>query len=118
MALDIQAIRTLPPTELSFELQRGGRLVVFQYCVSILVMSFRRNSSVQLIKAGESATSRHLPYSLLSFFLGWWGIPWGFIYTPQVLYRNFNGGVDVTGAVIQALQRMPAAPPPSPAVRR
>lgn len=36
------------------------------------------------------------PYSLLSFLFGWWGIPWGFIWTPMALYTNFSGGRDVT----------------------
>lgn len=36
-----------------------------------------------------------LPYSFCTFLLGWWGIPWGPIYTVQSIYRNFQGGVVV-----------------------
>jgi len=34
-----------------------------------------------------------LPYSFLTFLLGWWGIPWGPLYTVQSIIRNFRGGV-------------------------
>lgn len=67
----------LSPQELKFGIERGGRFVVFQYCVSALIITFRRNTSVQFIKAGESAAIKSLPYTLLSLVLGWWGIPWG-----------------------------------------
>ena len=43
------------------------------------------------IKAG-------LPYSFFTFLLGWWGIPWGPIYTVQAIYRNFKGGVVIPNA--------------------
>ena len=91
--------------EIVFEVNRGARFIVYQYCVSVLIMTFRRNSGVKFVKAGESATAASLPYTLLSLVLGWWGIPWGFIYTPQVIYRNVKGGTDVTRNVLAAVQR-------------
>jgi hypothetical protein len=39
---------------------------------------------------------------LLSFVLGWWGIPFGLIYTVQSIYRNLSGGIDHTAAVMNA----------------
>jgi len=106
----------LTPQEILFEVNRGGRFVVFQYCVSLLVITFKRPTTVQFIKAGESPATKSLPYTLLSFFLGWWGIPWGFIYTPQVIYKNLNGGVDVTDAMVAQIQRSTSTPPPPPAL--
>ena len=91
--------------EIEFEINRGAKFVVFQYCVSVVVITFRRSTSVQLIKAGESAASKSLPWTILTLLLGWWGIPWGFIYTPMVLYKNLNGGTDVTSSVLANLQR-------------
>ena len=87
------------PSEIRFEIERGARFVIFQYTVSIVVMTFRRNSKILFIKPGESPLTKGLPYTTLSLFLGWWGIPWGFIYTPQVLYKNLSGGTDVTAAI-------------------
>ena len=43
---------------------------------------------------------RGLPYSALSMLLGWWGIPWGLIYTPWMIGVNTMGGRDVTQAVL------------------
>jgi hypothetical protein len=31
-------------------------------------------------------------YTLISALFGWWGFPWGFLYTPQAIYRNLCGG--------------------------
>ena len=36
----------------------------------------------------------------MSALLGWWGFPWGFIYTPAVLVTNLKGGRDVTSKKI------------------
>ena len=94
----------LSPQELKFEIERGGRFVVFQYCISALIITFKRPTSVHFIKAGESAAVKSLPFTLLSLLLGWWGVPWGFIYTPQVIYKNLSGGIDVTPSVQAAIQ--------------
>ena len=98
--------------EVVFEINRGARFIVFQYCFSLLIMTFKRSSSVQLVKPGESAVVKGLPFTAFSLIFGWWGIPWGFIYTPQVIYKNLKGGVDITPLVLARLQQPP--PPPAP----
>ena len=52
------------------ELRRGGRFVVFEYCVSCLVMSMRRSSDVYFVRAGQGTFGMSLGYTLLSLFLG------------------------------------------------
>jgi hypothetical protein len=42
---------------------------------------------------GACSVKAGLPYSFGTFLLGWWGIPWGPIYTVQAITRNFRGGV-------------------------
>lgn len=106
----IQGVDGLTVAQLQDELQRGGRFVVFEYCISILVMTFRRSSDVYFIRAGEGTAGKSLGYTLLSLFLGWWGIPWGFIYTPMVLFTNLGGGRDVTEQVVSALLAPAYAP--------
>ena len=86
----------MSPDQLKFEIQRGAKLVVYQYCVSILVITFRRASGVYFIPAGESAISKGLPWILLTLIVGWWGIPWGPIFSIQSLITNFQGGKDIT----------------------
>ena len=39
----------------------------------------------------------------ISCALGWWGIPWGPIYTIQSLWVNFKGGKDVTQEVLVSM---------------
>jgi hypothetical protein len=76
MAKKIRGIEGMSADQLNFELQHGARFVVFNYCVSVLVMTFRRASDIYLLKPDESAVGKGLPFTLISLLLGWWGIPW------------------------------------------
>lgn len=98
MAID--GMEGMSGEDLQRELASGAKFVVFEYCVSLLVMTFRRSSDIHFVRAGEGTLAKSLPYSMLSMVLGWWGFPWGFIYTPAVLYTNFSGGRDVTAEVL------------------
>ena len=91
-------------SHLQQEISSGGRFVSYQYVISILIMTFRRNSDIYFIRAEESRITRGLIFSLISLLLGWWGIPWGFIYTPMVLWTNFSGGKDVTAEVLASFK--------------
>lgn len=99
----IKGIQGMTNAQINAELNKGAKFVVYQYCISIVVMTFRRSSDIHFIKAGESALTPGLGYSLLSFILGWWGIPWGPIYTIGSLYTNFSGGKDVTQEVLMSV---------------
>lgn len=45
-----------------------------------------------------------MPYTMLTLFVGWWGIPWGPIYTIMCLATNLGGGKDVTSEVMERMQ--------------
>lgn len=98
--MEIVGIEGLTNAEVDAEVRKGARFVVYGYCISVLVMTFRRSSSIHFVRAGESRLVKGLPYTVLSLFLGWWGFPWGFIYTPMVLIENLGGGRDVTQQVL------------------
>jgi hypothetical protein len=49
---------------------------------------------------GSCSVRAGLPYSFGTLLLGWWGIPWGPIYTVQSINRNFRGGVVQGHAII------------------
>lgn len=83
------------------EVDRGGKFIIFQYCVSILIYTFRVSSDIYLIKGGETTVSRSFKYSIVSLIAGWWGIPWGPIYTIQSLISNVRGGIDVTDELME-----------------
>jgi hypothetical protein len=95
--------------QLEEEARNGCRFVCYEYCISVLVLTFRRRSDVFFLRPGESALSKGLPYTVLSLFLGWWGFPWGLIYTPMALATNLRGGKDVTYEVLDALGRSASA---------
>ena len=63
------------------------------------------------LRPGELGLVRGLPFSLLSMLVGWWGIPWGVVYTPLVLITNFSGGRDITKEVLAALRSDSSASP-------
>lgn len=107
--MKIVGIEGMAPDRVQFEIQRGARLVCYQYCISVVVMTFRRSTDVYFIPTGESAVSKGLPWILLSVVAGWWGIPWGPIFTIQSLVTNFRGGKDVTASVSPYLTQAPAA---------
>jgi hypothetical protein len=74
----------------------GGRLVVYEICISLVFITLRRPTGVKILRPGERGIVRGLPYSLVSLVLGWWGLPWGVIYTPLTILTNLRGGFDVT----------------------
>lgn len=99
----INGIEGMSPAEITFELQRGGKFVNYSYCVSAIVITFRRGSDIYFVRSGDSRLAKGLPWTLLSLVAGWWGIPWGPIFTIQSLYVNLRGGNDVTDQVASAL---------------
>jgi hypothetical protein len=113
MATKIRGIEGMRHGELEFEIQRGAKFVLFQYCISVIVLTFRRASDIYFLRQGENAVAKGLPFTLLSLVAGWWGIPWGPIYTIQSVYNNSCGGKDVTQAVVNSLRSQTAAPAPA-----
>lgn len=99
----IKNLEGLSTEEINRELEHGAKFVHFQYCISILVMTFRRSSDVYFIKAGESTLGYSIQYTLISLLLGWWGIPWGPIYTIGSLFTNLSGGKDLTKEVLHSM---------------
>ncbi len=100
----IRGIDNLTLAEIQDEIYTGGRFVVFEWCLSLLIVTLRRPTDVYFLRADQSGFLQGLPYTLLSFLLGWWGIPWGLIYTPMAIYSNLSGGRDVTAQVSSFLR--------------
>ncbi|MBP7515004.1 MAG: hypothetical protein KA791_10675 [Flavobacteriales bacterium] len=96
MGSKIKGIEGLSPDMIKAEVMNGGSFRMFDYTISIVVMTFRRSSDVYFIRHDGSHWKHSLPFTLISFFLGWWGFPWELIYTPGALGTNLGGGRDVT----------------------
>ena len=108
----------LSHVQLQEEISRGARFVFFQYCISVGIMTFKRPSSIYYVPAGKSTVGKSLPFTLISLLLGWWGIPWGPIYTISSMVTNIGGGENVTAQIMASATRqvapsvpMPKAPP-------
>jgi hypothetical protein len=71
----------------------------------------RDRNSPKFLRAGDNPVVKGLPFTLVSLVAGWWGIPWGPIYTVQSIYNNSRGGKDVTQAVVNSLRGQAAKPP-------
>jgi hypothetical protein len=103
----IKNIQGLSTDEINRELAHGAKFVIYDYTISIIVMTFRRSSEVYFVRAADSAVMKGLPFTLLSLFFGWWGIPWGPIYTIGSLYKNLRGGKDVTNEILASVNQAP-----------
>lgn len=108
--MQIAGLENLTPEGLDTEIERGARFVHFQYCVSIIILTFKRSSKIHFVRAGESAVGKGLLYTLVSLLFGWWGFPWGPIYTVGTTVTNFGGGKDVTHDVLDVLRPNRRAP--------
>ena len=97
----IEGIDNLAPRDLEAELAAGGRFVFYEFCISFIFLTLRCPTSIRFLRPGETGMARGLPYVLLSMLLGWWGVPWGIIYTPLTIFTNLCGGHDVTEQVCQ-----------------
>lgn len=101
----VEGLEELSRAEIELMLQQGGRFVFFEYCISFLIFSLRRPSAICFVRPDEWGWVRGLPYTLISLLMGWWGLPWGVIYTPMVLVNNMSGGCDVTAQVCALLDQ-------------
>jgi hypothetical protein len=101
--MKIIGVEGLTSSQISKEVERGARFVFYQYCISVIILTFKRSSDVYYVPPGESVTTKGLGYSIISLLFGWWGFPWGPIYTIQTVWNNFSGGHDVTFEILSAI---------------
>ncbi len=99
----IIGIENMSPEQLKGEVAAGGRFVIYQYCISVVVVSFKRGSDIYFIRAEDNAVTKGLLFTLCSLVLGWWGIPWGPIWTIATVVTNLRGGRNVTAEVLRSL---------------
>lgn len=94
--MKVNGIEGISEEELNQLIQQGAKFVVFEYTISILIMTFKRSSDVYFIRPGQHGALKGIGFTLISFFFGWWGIPWGPIYTIGSIFNNLSGGKNVT----------------------
>ncbi len=102
-------LSAVPQDELARAVEAGGRFVLYSYCISVLVLTFRRSSEITFLRGDQDGAGDAIKFSLISGTLGWWGIPWGPIWTIAALITNARGGKDVTLEVLTEKYGAPAA---------
>jgi hypothetical protein len=112
--MQIKGLDGMTEQDLVRELQSGGRFVIYSFAVSIVILTFKQPTSIYFLRGHENATVQGLPWTMISFFCGWWGFPFGPIYTIWSIVENLGGGKDVTQEVVAALgvSRSSAPTPP------
>lgn len=66
------------------------RYVMFYQVKSFIFLTTK--SVVQGIYCSACANKKALKASLITWILGWWGLPWGIFYSIQSLFVNMMGG--------------------------
>lgn len=101
--MKIKGIEGLTNQQINEELRSGGRFVVYRYTISLVAVTLRRSSDIYFVRSTEKAALKGMSYTLLTLIMGWWGIPWGPIYTIGSLATNLGGGKDVTHEIVNAV---------------
>lgn len=97
---------------------RESEVVAPLFCASIGVMSFRWPGTFRSLCLGHARTAAVLP-TLFTACFGWWGIPWGILWTAQVLELNLTvGGALLDSDVLREMREREALEggiePPTP----
>lgn len=101
--MQIYGLENISRQQLGQEIMRGGKFVIFEYCVSLLIVTLKRPSSIHYVRPGEGTLGKSINYTILTLLAGWWGFPWGPIYTIASLITNLGGGKNVTIDVMNAI---------------
>jgi len=99
----IKNLPNISTAELKQRVAAGAKFVYFEYTISIAVATFKRPTDIYFIDVNESTAKHSWHLSTLTGIMGWWGIPWGPIYTIGAFITNFGGGKDVTNEIMQKI---------------
>lgn len=114
----------LPEHPVVDEVMAGRRFVTYPFVVSLLVLSFNRNmGGVRLVGRDQWPMVPLFGATLVTILFGWWGFPWGIIWSPISLFHLWRGGrdstLDVLGNVVgypdarRVLDAAPKSKPPA-----
>lgn len=104
--MSIKGLEGMTNDDLADELANGARFVIYSFTISVILMTFKQPTSIYLVRSNENAVLKSLPWVMLTLVFGWWGFPWGPIYSIWSLVENLGGGKDVTREVCGALNAM------------
>jgi hypothetical protein len=99
----IKNIDGLSVSQIKELVNRGGKFVIFPYTISFIIMTLKRSSDIYFVRNEENSFKYSYSYVLINFIIGWWGLPWGPIYTIGAIHKHIIGGKDVTAIVLSEL---------------
>jgi hypothetical protein len=80
----------------------GNRFVTIPYVFSMLVLTFRRNmGGVHTVRTGHWPIGQMVQAAIVTSWFGWWGFPFGIIYSILSCYYLFRGGRDATKEILE-----------------
>lgn len=79
------------------------RYVIFWYVISVILVTHRR--TMQGVFCPSCAANKAVECSAITWLLGWWGFPWGPLWTLGALYRNLLNGTQPADVNAQILGR-------------
>jgi DnaJ-like protein len=79
------------------------RYVIFWYVISLIFVTSRR--TMQGVFCPSCASRTAVQASAITWLLGWWGFPWGPIWTIGALCTNLTGGTKPADVNAQILAR-------------
>ncbi len=68
----IKNLEGLTTEEINAELNNGAKFVMFQYCISIILLTFKRSSNIYFVKAGQSSVKHSIGFTIITALFGWW----------------------------------------------
>jgi len=78
--------------------------VIIRYCIVYSAIIYtKKEFSNYCLKGSERSYRIGIMSTMFNLIMGWWGLPWGLIYTPQSLYINLSKSESISvGEVISS----------------
>lgn len=92
---NVAAIRAGEASYRGFTLTYATRVRTCEIVLSFLVVSLTVPSRL-IIVGGPRHRSVQVACSLITFVFGWWGLPWGPLWTIKAITNNLRGKPEVT----------------------
>lgn len=71
------------------EIKPETQMVSYTYVISLLVITYRKHTRYYFLEAErEKAAVAQLLCTLCNLILGWWGFPWGPVFTIKETFGN------------------------------
>ncbi|MBW6519069.1 MAG: hypothetical protein K0A89_11290 [ANME-2 cluster archaeon] len=76
----------------------------FQTCISLIFFTTKSPSRFFINGQGNHIIAG-LVFTVFTLLLGWWGIPWGPVYTIQTVIKNLTGGhKQIIGEMVKTIE--------------